>query len=64
MWLLFLKFASLWLLSYWPFHYSPQNESCKTYLGPMLPPGERIWQLIYPDELHIYKKKLASLSMK
>ncbi len=25
------------------------GKSCKTYLGPILPPGDRIWQLIYPD---------------
>jgi hypothetical protein len=24
--------------------------SCKIYLGPMLPPGERILQLIQPDK--------------
>ncbi len=26
-----------------------QNKSCKTYLELMLPPGDRNWQLIYPD---------------
>jgi hypothetical protein len=24
------------------------NKSCKTYLGPMLPPGDIKWQLISP----------------
>jgi len=26
-----------------------QNKSCKIYLGPMLPPGDKNWQLIYPN---------------
>ncbi len=31
------------------------NKSCETSLGPMLPPGGRTWQLIYPNwSLKIY----------
>jgi hypothetical protein len=25
------------------------NNCCKAYVGPMLSPGDRNWQLIYPD---------------
>jgi len=42
----------LWLFSsYLQFCDFPLNKSCKTYLGPMLPPGNRIRQLIYPEHL-------------
>ncbi len=33
------------------------NKSCKTYLGPVLPPGNKIWQLIYP---YIKMKSITS----
>jgi hypothetical protein len=29
--------------------HSTTFKSCKTYLGPIVLPGDRIWQLIYPD---------------
>ncbi len=37
-----------WLLSYQRFCDFSPNKSCKTQLGPMLPPGSRNWQLISP----------------
>ncbi len=40
-----------WLLSYQQFCVFSLNESCKTYLGPMLPPGSRNWQLISSNSL-------------
>jgi hypothetical protein len=32
------------------------NKSCKTYLGPTLPPGGRNWQLISPHYIRKIKK--------
>jgi hypothetical protein len=31
-------------------------KNCKIYLGPMLSPGCRNWQLIYPNSFSIFKK--------
>jgi len=36
-----------WLLSYKQFCDFLLNNICKKYLGPLLPPDKRIWQLIY-----------------
>jgi hypothetical protein len=54
----FLKFSGFkmciiflllcWMLSYEQFCDFSLIKSCKTYLGPMLPPGGRNLQLIYP----------------
>ncbi len=46
LWLFFLQLQ--WLLSYQLFCDFSLNKSCKTYLGPMLPPGGRKWKLINP----------------
>ncbi len=35
-----------WLLSFGQFCDFSLNKSCKTYLGTMMPPGSRNWQLI------------------
>ncbi len=37
-----------WLLSYQQFCDFLLNKRCKIYMRPMLPPGSRNWQLIYP----------------
>jgi hypothetical protein len=38
-----------WLLRYKQFCDFSLNESWKTYAGPMRPPFDRNWQLIYPN---------------
>ncbi len=43
-----------WLLNYYQCCDFSQNKSCKTYLGPMLPPGSRNWQLISHIELDLF----------
>ncbi len=45
--LLFYLFQ--WLQSFWQICDFSQNKSCETYLGPMLQPGGRNWQLIYSN---------------
>ncbi len=49
-----------WLLSYQQFSDFSLINSCKTYLGPMRPPGSINWQLISP---HQYCCKLEYLSL-
>ncbi len=40
------------------------NKSCKTYLGPMLPPGRIIWQVIFPDLLQLYIMSVKCVCIK
>ncbi len=35
------------------------SKSGKTYLRPMMPPGDRMWQLIYPDS----EEKIKAVGM-
>ncbi len=44
------------LLSYQQFCNSSLNKNCKTYLKPMLLPGDINWQLIYPNGTAPFKK--------
>jgi hypothetical protein len=39
-------------MNFWQFCDFSLTKSFKTYLGPMLPPDDRHWQLIYPNFLH------------
>jgi len=43
----FSSLRSCWVIS--NFCYFSQNKSFLAYLGPMLPPGDKNWQLIYPN---------------
>ncbi len=51
-----LSFLQLrWLLSYQQICDLSLNKSCKTYLGPMLSPGNRILLQIYPAKFLSFK---------
>jgi hypothetical protein len=52
------SFTGCWVTNIWV-NFSLQIN-CKTYPGPMLPPGGQIWQLIYPTCL-LFQSTLLNL---